>query len=111
MRRHWLLDPAVAFLNHGSFGACPIAVLEAQQRLREEIERQPVQFFVRELGARLEAARGALAAFVGAAADDLAYVPNATTAVNAVLRSLPFEAGDGISRARSPGSWTSRPAR
>lgn len=94
--RLWALDPAVTFLNHGSFGACPLAVLDAQRRLRERLEREPVRFFVRELEGLLDAARAELAAFVGTDADDLAFVPNVTAGVNAVLRSLPFERGDEL---------------
>jgi isopenicillin-N epimerase len=94
--RFWALDPAVIFLNHGSFGACPLPVLEAQQRLRERIEREPVRFFVRELQELLDAARQELAAFVGADPGDLVFVPNATYAVNSVLRSLPLNPGDEL---------------
>jgi isopenicillin-N epimerase len=92
----WALDPGLAFLNHGSFGACPRPVLEVQQRLREELERSPVRFLARELEGRLAAARAALGAFVGADPDDLAFVPNATTAVNTVLRSLALRPGDEL---------------
>ena len=94
--RHWLLDPGVDFLNHGSFGACPSPVLEAQQQLREELERQPIRFMLRDLPGRLALARKALGSFVGADPDDLAFVSNATTGVNTVLRSLRFEAGDEL---------------
>ncbi len=93
---HWVLDPSVAYLNHGSFGACPRAVLETQARLRQEMEREPVDFLDGRLPARLDEARAALAAFVGADADDLVFVPNATTGVNAVLRSLRLEPGDEL---------------
>ncbi|HZA15004.1 MAG TPA: aminotransferase, partial [Myxococcaceae bacterium] len=68
--RHWLLDPGVDFLNHGSFGACPRPVLEAQQQLREELERQPIRFMLRDLPGRLALARKALGSFVGADPDD-----------------------------------------
>lgn len=92
----WTLDPAVAYLNHGSFGACPSAVLERQAALRARMEKEPADFFVRALPALLDDARGALAPFVGAQPDDLAFVPNATAGVNAVARSLAFSPGDEI---------------
>ena len=92
----WPLEPAVAYLNHGSFGACPKAVLERQAALRAELEREPVDFLWRTLPARLAEARGALGTFLGAEPDDLAFVPNATAGVNAVLRSLDLGAGDEL---------------
>jgi isopenicillin-N epimerase len=91
-----VLDPAVTFLNHGSFGACPRVVMETAQRLRERIEREPVRFLVAELEPLLDAARAEVAVFLGAAADDLAFVPNATAGVNTVLRSLDFAPGDEL---------------
>ncbi|XHX77739.1 MAG: aminotransferase class V-fold PLP-dependent enzyme [Stenomitos frigidus ULC029] len=93
---YWSLDPSITFLNHGSFGACPLPVLAAQQRWRDRMERQPLQFFGRDLEALLDDARVELAAFVDADAGDLAFVPNATTAINTVLRSLFFAPGDEL---------------
>jgi isopenicillin-N epimerase len=95
-RSLWPLDPAVTFLNHGSFGACPREVLEAQGRLRDRLEAEPVRFLSRELEGLLDGAREALGAFVGAEPDDLAFVPNATTGVNTVLRSIDLGTGDEV---------------
>lgn len=96
LARHWGLDPALTFLNHGSFGACPSAVLEEQARLRARLERDPVRFMAGELEGLVDEARAELAAFVGADADDLVFLHNATTAVSTVLRSLPWRAGDEL---------------
>ena len=96
LRSHWLLEPRVIFLNHGSFGACPRAVMDEQSRLRAEMERNPVRFLWREVEERLDAARTELARFVGADAEELAFVPNATTAVNSVLRSLELQPDDEL---------------
>ncbi|HEX9391055.1 MAG TPA: aminotransferase class V-fold PLP-dependent enzyme [Usitatibacteraceae bacterium] len=96
LRRLWSLDPAVRFLNHGSFGATPHHVLAAQSHWREALEREPVRFMVDELPAALRAARARLAGFVGAAPANLAFVENATAGANAVLRSLRWQKGDRI---------------
>lgn len=92
----WPLDPGVTFLNHGSFGSCPRPVLGFQQALRERLERQPIRFLVRELEPLLDAARESLGQFVGAKADNLVFIPNATAGVNTVLRSLRIEPGDDL---------------
>jgi len=83
-------------LNHGSFGACPRVVLQRQCELRSQLEARPVQFFVRQMPELLDAARQRLAETVGAAPQDLVFVPNATAGVNIVLRSLRFRGGDEI---------------
>jgi len=92
----WTLDPGIHYLNHGSFGACPRPVLEFQADLRARMEREPVDFLHRQLKERLAETRGALGAFVGGNPDCLAFVPNATYAVNAVLRCWDLKPGDEV---------------
>jgi isopenicillin-N epimerase len=101
LRPLWHLAPEGVFLNHGSFGACPKAVLEAQSRWRETMERQPDVFFRRttsalnpDNGLRHAAAR--LGAFIGARCDHIAFVSNLTEAVSIILRGMPLGAGDEI---------------
>ena len=96
LRKHWMLEEGMHFLNHGSFGAAPSVVLQAQQRYRERMERQPVDFLVRQMPQELRAAADALASFLGARGQDLAFVENATAGANAVLRSYPWRAGDEL---------------
>jgi isopenicillin-N epimerase len=96
LRREFLLDPETAYLNHGSFGACPQPVFERYQAWQRDLEREPVDFLDRRLPHLLAAARSALAAYVGCASDDLAFVQNATTGVNLAARSLELGPGDEI---------------
>lgn len=90
------LDPAVLHLNHGSFGACPRAVLAAQDAIRARLEAAPMRFMVCEWQDALDAARARVAAFVGADPADLVMIPNATTGVSAILASLPWAPGDHL---------------
>ena len=92
----WRLDPAVTFLNHGSYGACPEAVLASQRTWRDRLESEPVRFMERILPDALADARDRVAAFLGADPAGLAFVSNATSGVNTVLRSLRFEPGDEL---------------
>lgn len=96
MREHFLLDPDIVFLNHGSYGACPQPVLQALQHWQQEMERNPVAFLGRRSAALLRHARERLAGFVGAQAEHLVFVPNATTGVNIVARSLHLHPGDEV---------------
>ena len=88
----WRLDPEVIFLNHGSFGATPRVVLNEQEKIRRRIEAEPLLFFDHHYLEEIDGARAGLAAFLGARTDGVAWVVNATTGVNAVLRSLRLEA-------------------
>ena len=106
MLQQFLLDPEITYLNHGTVGAPPRRVLQAQQALREEMERQPSRFVLRELHghqpmpwrreSRLREAIGRVAPFVGSRPEDLVFVPNVTTGLNAVLRSVTFGKGDEV---------------
>ncbi len=95
-RRHWRLAPGTVFLNHGSFGACPRPVLERQAEWRRQMEAAPVQFLWRRYEEALEPARTVLARFLGARPRDVVFVTNATTGVNAVVRSLALRRGDEL---------------
>jgi isopenicillin-N epimerase len=96
LKEHFLLDPEVTFLNHGSYGACPRPVFERYQAWQRELEREPVDFIARRLPDLLAEARGELGAYVGADPDDLTFVQNATTGVNMAARALALEPGDEV---------------
>jgi isopenicillin-N epimerase len=90
------LDEDAIFLNHGSFGAVPAAVIEAQDEWRRLVERQPVDFMTRRRQPALDAARARLGGFIGGGDGRLAFVDNASAGINAVLRSIDWQPGDGI---------------
>ena len=90
------LDPSVSYLNHGSFGAVPIGVQRAQQRLRDEMEANPLRFYGSGLLDRVVHTRRHLAAFLGADPDGSALVPNTTAAVSLVLQSIGLGAADEV---------------
>lgn len=96
LRQYFQLDPDVVFLNHGSFGATPRPVFDVYQEWQRRIERQPVRFFQEEAVPALRTARMALAAYVGARAEDLVFVHNATFGVNVVARALDLQPGDEV---------------
>jgi isopenicillin-N epimerase len=106
MLPHWMLDPASTYLNHGTVGVVPRRVLQRQQALRDEMERHPSRFVLRELSgeqpapwrsvSRLREAIVPVATFVGARPEDLVFVANVTTGTNAVLGSVPLAPGDEV---------------
>jgi isopenicillin-N epimerase len=96
LRGLFLLRPDVVFLNHGSFGACPRPVFDAYQRWQLELERQPVEFLHYRFKDLMRGARASLAGFLAVDADDVVYVPNVTTGLNLVARSLPLRPGDDV---------------
>ncbi|MBU0510898.1 MAG: aminotransferase class V-fold PLP-dependent enzyme [Chloroflexi bacterium] len=96
IKKQFLLNPDVIFLNHGSFGACPRPVFEAYQHWQRELERQPVEFLGRRATSLMAEARENLAAYLNCQADEVVYFPNPTTAINMVARNLDLQPGDEI---------------
>ncbi len=96
LKNEFLLDPTIHFLNHGSFGACPRPVFEAYQNWQRELERQPVEFLGRRITSLMAEARAALAAYLGASADEVVFFTNPTTAINMVARNVKLQPGDEI---------------
>ncbi len=96
LKREFLLDPDVVFLNHGSFGACPRAVFERYQQWQRELERQPVEFLARRLDGLLAEARAALGDYVNADPDDLVFVQNATAGINLAAWAVALQPGDEV---------------
>ncbi|MCA9834027.1 MAG: aminotransferase class V-fold PLP-dependent enzyme [Thermomicrobiales bacterium] len=96
LKAHFLLDPEVTFLNHGSYGACPKPVFEQWQRWQADMERQPIDFIARRLQGLLDQARVDLGAYVGAPADDLTFVTNTSAGINIIAKSIELQPGDEI---------------
>lgn len=91
-----MLDPSITFLNFGSFGACPKPVFEKYQELQRQLEREPVQFIVKDGIELLRQARVALSRYINCHADDLVFVTNPSYAINTIARSFPFKPGDEL---------------
>src|SRR3989337_613468 len=93
---HFLFSPSYTPLNHGSYGASPRAVLEAQNNFKALENARPDAFIVTEIPKLINESRTAIAPLLGASVDEVVLIPNATTGVNTVLRNLHFEKGDVI---------------
>jgi isopenicillin-N epimerase len=96
LHTHFLLDPSVTFLNHGSFGATPKPVFAEYQRWQRELENQPVEFLGRRFAGLMADSRAALGEYLGTHADNLVYTQNVTISLNIVARSLELGAGDEV---------------
>jgi len=96
LKKYFLLDPKVTFLNHGSFGATPRPVFREYQRWQQELERQPVEFLGRRITKFVAESRAALGKYSGTHADNLVYTQNVTISLNIIARSLELGAGDDV---------------
>ena len=96
LSKHWVLDSGTVFLNHGSLGSCPKAILDKQSQLRQQLERDPVKFMETEGRELWSQALNILSDFINADPEGMAFVTNATSGVNTVLKSLDLKPGDEI---------------
>lgn len=96
LAQHFALDPTIAYLNHGSFGACPKPVLGAQRGYRDRIEGDAMRFYIHDLWPMIDRSRQALGELVHANPRDIVFLPNATTAVATVAANLKLEPGDEL---------------
>lgn len=96
LRSLFLLEDDTVFLNHGSFGACPVSVFEDYQKWQRQVEKQPVRFFVHELWPALDHARAVLGEFIGAPKECLVPTTNATYGVNVIAHSIKLSEGDEV---------------
>jgi isopenicillin-N epimerase len=92
----WRFAPGLVYLTHGTFGATPVPILEGQRALIDELEADPIEVLYREFERRRDLARVAVARFVGADPEGVVVVPNVTTAVSTVIRSLRLRPGDEL---------------
>lgn len=96
LKKYFLLDPNIVFLNHGSFGATPKPVFKEYQRWQRELENQPVEFLGRRHNELMKASREALGKYLSTRAENLIYAQNVTIALNIVARSLELGVGDEV---------------
>ena len=96
LREHFLLDPSITFLNHGSFGATPKPVFDEYQRWQRELENQPVEFLGRRCAGLMADSRAVLGEYLGTHADNLVYTQNVTISLNIIARSLELGADDEV---------------
>tara|TARA_B100000700_G_scaffold100241_1_gene112896 strand:- start:266 stop:1432 length:1167 start_codon:yes stop_codon:yes gene_type:complete len=96
LKKQFQLNPEYTYLNHGSFGACPIPIFEEREKWQRELEFQPVSFIERNALGYLRKSRESLSEYVHCDKDDIVYFPNPTTAMNMVIRSLDLNEGDEV---------------
>ena len=96
MKNLFFLNPKITYLNHGSYGACPIPVFNDYQKWQKKLEAQPVQFFTDQLWKYLKGTRQSIGRYINCAGNDLILFPNPTTAVNNIFENLNLVKGDEV---------------
>jgi len=96
LKNLFFLNPKITYLNHGSYGACPIPVFNDYQKWQKKLEAQPVQFFTDQLWKYLKGTRQSIGRYINCAGNDLILFPNPTTAVNNIFENLNLVKGDEV---------------
>ena len=96
MKNSFLLNPDITFLNHGSYGACPIPVFKEYQKWQKKLENQPVQFMTKLLWKNLKKSREALGGFIKCSEKDILLFSNPTMAVNNIIDNLNLSSNDEV---------------
>src|SRR5688500_3314138 len=96
LKKLFLLDPDITYLNFGSYGACPIPIFDDYHKWQRELEKEPVQFISVNGFRNLENSRGALGEFINCDPANLVYTPNPTFAINIIAKNLDLKEGDEI---------------
>jgi isopenicillin-N epimerase len=96
LQSQFLLNPAITYLNFGSFGACPRPIFDDYQRWQRELEFEPAQFITVNGLNYLQQSRQALSAYIHCDADDIVYTTNPSYAINIIAKSFPLSPGDEI---------------
>lgn len=94
--QHYLLDPKVVYVNHGSYGPCPRFVFEELRKLRLEQEMNPDLWFRITKHAYYAKSIRAASQLLNCDFDQITIVDNATVGVNAILKSNFFPDGGTI---------------
>ena len=80
----------------GSFGTYPRPLRETLRAFQDAAEARPDDFIRYKYPSYLNESRKAMTNLINAPPKTVVFVPNATTGVNTILRSLQFEEGDHI---------------
>ena len=98
LKKQFLLDNKITFLNHGSFGACPKEIFKEYQSWQKKLENQPVKFLdqFRDFAPNMTNVRRALSNNINSNINNVVPVVNATTGLNAIIKSLHFKKGDEV---------------
>ena len=96
LKEHFILNPNITFLNHGSYGACPISVLEENQKWQKKMERDPVKFMHEDVYGFLEKSRERLGNYINCDKDSIIYFPNPTHAVASVIDNIKVKKNDEV---------------